>query len=381
VSEKNVAPPTAEEAVTGPKTPLGFSGIRPWVMGIRIVPIAILVGGAGWYLSHPLSVNSSASAGTIQGKVAAVDPGDLVARPVESPTARPKPAAQLVAKSDLGPSMSQTATPLPQPPPAPVYAAATIAPTLSPTQLAEQKRAEDDRAALDAPLPLSSPMTVAAAPTKAADYDVAPPSDIFLAPGTEIDVTLETSIDSTVQTGETGTIIGFTGNRPVLDYYKRVTVIPALSKIVGHMASTTLQPGQSRIGVIWNAIQLPNGHSILLDNAPGIDLTGTTGFGAAIDNHTRKEIVNVIAFSLLAAGAQLAQPQAANACGSGNYGCAPSVGQSIGQAFGTQVSTLAANAYNRSSQVQPTAHVIEGAQVGVMVTGYLPMRAWDPNAP
>ena len=70
-------------------------------MGIRIVPFVILIGGAGWYLSHPLSVNSLASAGTMHGKVAAVDPSDLVAHPVTTPTALPRPCStpRLVAET------------------------------------------------------------------------------------------------------------------------------------------------------------------------------------------------------------------------------------------------------------------------------------------
>ncbi len=388
------ARPAPEEAVTGPKTPSGFSGIRPWVSGIRIFPLVLLCGGAGWYLTHPLQLHSEATAGTMSGKVGHVDPGDVVGHPAAS--ARPAPAqphpavtfAQ-VAKSDLdasapppassSASAGTTTADVAAAPPAPVYApAATSPPTASPAQIAAQKRAEADRAALDAPLPASSSMAAPVRAKAAADYDVAPPSDVFLAPGTEIDVTLYTSIDSTVQSGQPGTIVGYVG-RDVLDFDKRVVVVPSRSKIIGHMATTTLQPGQNRIGVIWSGILLPNGHTIVLEGAPGIDLTGTTGFGAAIDNHTRKELTNVIAFSILAAGAQLAQPQAGNGCGSNSFGCSPSVGQSIGQAVGTQISNAATAAYNRSSQAQPTAHVVEGAQVGVMLTNYMAMHAWDPT--
>lgn len=385
------AKPGPEEAVTGPKTPVGFSGIRPWVSGIRIFPLVLLFGGAAWYLTHPLQLHSEATAGTMSGKVGYVDPGDVVGHPNAS--ARPAPAPPHptvtfapVAKSDLDaaqpPSASApagaTTADVAAAPPAAAYApAATSPPTASPTQIAAQKRAEADRAALDAPLPASPSLPAPVRAKAAADYDVAPPSDVFLAPGTEIDVTLYTSIDSTVQSGQPGTIIGYVG-RDVLDFNKRVVVVPSRSKIVGQMATTTLQPGQNRIGVIWSGIVLPNGHTIVLAGAPGIDLTGTSGFGAAIDKHARQELMNVIAFSILAAGAQLAQPQAANGCGSNSVGCSPSVGQAIGQAVGTQISNAATATYNRSSQAQPTAHVVEGAQVGVMLTNYMPMRAWDP---
>jgi type IV secretory pathway VirB10-like protein len=364
---------------------LEASGIRPYVAWLRFLPLGLIVLGVGWVFTHPLaSPTNAATSGTIVGNVNSVDPADLVAHPARTlppaPVRTATPHLQ-VAANDLGaagvtpaPVQGASGASAPVAPDPPAAAA-----TMSPAAIAAQRRAEEDEAARDAPLVSDSSATtnrVAAAPepTRAAGYDVAPPAGPFLGPGTEIDVTLYTSIDSTVP----GMITGFVG-RDVLDFYKRVVLIPARSKVVGHMATTSLQPGQNRIGVVWEGILLPNGHEITLEGAPGIDLTGTTGFGATIDNHTRKEIVNVIAFSLLAAGAQLAQPQ--NVCNSNGYGgCTPSVGQAVGQAFGTQIANLATQAYNRSSQIQPTAHVVEGAQVGVMITGYLPLRPWDPSA-
>jgi len=360
----------------------GASGVRSSIAKLRFLPLVLIVGGAGWVLGHPFKPSNAAAAGTVSSKGDAVTSVDIVAHTapptfVPAPTPTPTPTPKAIA-NDLGvtpppsrPLPVAVVTPYAPPPPA----APAAPPTLSPAAIAAQKRAEEDQAARDAPLVVQTPPAaaqVAQAPSQREAQDVAPPQGPFLAPHTEIDVTLYTSIDSTIPGG----ITGFVG-RDVLDFYKRVVVIPANSKMVGHMASTSLQPGQNRIGAIWEGIILPNGHELELENAPGIDLTGTTGFGAAIDNHTRKQLVNVIAFSLLAAGAQLAQPQ--NSCGSNN-GCSPNVGQAIGQALGSQIVSLGTNAYNRASQIPPTAHVVEGAQVGVMITNYLALKAWDPAA-
>jgi len=383
--------PTLEEGITGPRVPAGFSGIRPWVMGYKPLALVLLLGGGVYFFTHPLTMHSAAQAGTMNGKVSPVDAGAIVAQPhvTLAPHPRPvQPTPQRVAASDVGAAAAQPVGAAAAPPgavavaePAQLTAAAPAAqpapvspPTESPAQVAARERDAADRAALAAPLPPVAPITPGAErPKDASAYDTAPPPFPFLAPGTEVDVSLYTSIDSTVQGAGTGTLIGYVG-KDVLDAYKRVVVIPRNSKALGHLVSTAPRPGQSRVGVVWTGILLPNQHLLSLVDAPGIDLTGTLGFGAAIDNHTRKELVNVLAFSVLAAGAQIAQPAQSN--GYGGY-AAPSVGQSIGQAVGKQIASMAANAYNRSSQVQPTAHVVEGAQVGIMLTNFMPMQAWD----
>jgi type IV secretory pathway VirB10-like protein len=365
----------------------GWRGVQPWISSSRYVAGALLLvgffGGEIWWHTHQGTAAAADPPPAATQKVSTIDPDDLVVHPnvrvtvppapmrtsqaVPIPTAAPAQAAQ-------GPMAAMPAAADPPP---------TSPPTASPAQLAAQKRAQEAQDALDAPLVAQTPGGAAgsaqaqvaqvAQVAQRADREgaeIAPPSGYFLAPHTLVDVTLYSSIDSTVPGGITGWV-----GRDVLDYYERIVLIPKNSKIVGHMATTSLQPGQNRIGVVWEAVILPNGYEIALDNEPGVDLTGTTGFGATIDNHTRKELLNVIAFSVLAAGAQLAQPQ--NVC-NGYGGCAPSVGQSIGQALGTQLSTYAANQYQRSANTQPTAHVVEGAQVGVETTGYLALPPWNP---
>lgn len=61
-------------------------------------------------------------------------------------------------------------------------------------------------------------------------------------------------------------------------------------------------------------------------------------------------------------------------------GCSRSVGQSIAQGFGAQIQTLATTQYNRGAQTPPSLHVIEGAQVGLEITRFLPIRPYGSNA-
>lgn len=378
--------PTPEEAITGPAVPAGFSGIRPWVMLYRPLIGLLLVGGGVFFFTHPLTVHGTAAPGSLSGKVSAVDAGGIVAKP--HATLMPAPTPHPVAQSDVGagpataPSLAPVAvaTPLPVPapgsgalPPAALPVPATPS-TESPAQAAARARDAADRAALGAPLPAPAPVASNAARQKdATAYDSAPPDGTFLEPGHIAPVTLYTSVDSTVNGGP-ALLIGYFGG-DVLDYYQRYVLIPRNSRALGHLAESSLQPGQDRVGAMWSSILLPNGHTISLTDSPGVDLTGTVGFSGKIDNHERGALGRVVAFSILAAGAQLAQPQNGSNCG-GNTGCSPSVGQSIAQGLGTQIQTLATTQYNRASQTPPSLHVIEGAQVGLEITNFLPIRPY-----
>lgn len=366
-------------STNAPQSGVQWQGVRGWVLLVKSLLFAAMTLAGGWYCFHLLfAPHPVAAASPSNGTVNGVAADDLSPRtPATYASASPVPQ---VAPSAIGGTAVPTTTPnqgaadpppaAPAPPPNPA--------TPSPTQLAAQKRAQEAQDALNAPIVAQKPGLAggsAQAPAQVAQRpdqrgaEVAPPAGPFLAPGTEIDVTLYTSIDSTIP----GMISGFVG-RDVLDSTLRYVLIPSRSKIIGQMATTGMQTGQSRIGVLWQTILLPNGYSISLD-MPGIDLTGTTGFGATVDSHMRKAITSAIAFSVLAAGAQILQPTSACA----GYGCQQSVGGAVGQAVGAQIASLGSAAYNKALNSTPTAHVVEGAQVGVMVTAFLPLRPWKPE--
>ena len=368
---------TPESLVRGPKRPPGLLTIQPWVRFGRPALVAVAIGGMVFFFTHPLHVTTTRDPGKLSSNVSAVDASELVAKPAVTfaPIVRPTPrATPYVSADDADTSVRDTvavATPIPAG--VPENPVATAPPTESPAHIAARQRAEEDRAALSAPLPSTKQVAAVANPDDPATYDTAPPPGTFLEPGRKIDLILETSIDSTVQGSELGAITAHTGSQPVLDFFRRVVLIPPFTEALGHLTSCSLAPGQKRIGAVWDAFLLTNGHMIKL-NAPGIDRTGTLGLGATIDEHTRKALASALAFSVLAAGAQLAQPRNQNY---GDYG-SPNVGQSIGQAFGTQLSTLAASTYGRAENEQPTAHVVEGAAVALTLTNYLPMKEWRP---
>ena len=330
--------PTPEEAITGPAVPEGFSGIKPWVMMYKPAIAALLVGGGIFFFTHPLTTHAAPN-GTMVGKVSPVDAGAIVAQPHSTSVPTPHHAAvtQVAATDVTGASSGATATvtlapsstvaeiqaapaQAPQQPVGPGAAMAPAAPaTDSPARVAARAQESADRAALDAPLPASAPIAANAdRPKDASAYEVAAPAGPFLEPGHIIPITLSTSVDSQIGGGP-AMLMGYVG-RNVLDYYQRVVLIPHNAKVLGHLVSTQLQPGQNRVGVVWTMI-LFNGRAIAL-TGDGVDLTGTVGFSGKVDNHERGELERVLAFSVLAAGAQLAQPQNANNCG-GSFGCSP----------------------------------------------------------
>ncbi len=202
----------------------------------------------------------------------------------------------------------------------------------------------------------------------AEDYDIAPTSDYVLQRGMIIPATLYTSIDSTLE----GTIVAFVNN-DVFDARHQAVVVPRGAKLTGTYSSRIAQ-GQSRLFVTWDAIKMPNAHTIPLDQMPGVDLAGSSGFGASVDRHTRQLFGNVLLLSILSAGAQLGQRQNNN-CGN-TFGCQPTIGQSIGSAVGANIANAGTQIFSRDANIPPTLHVSEGSQVAVMVEADIPLKPW-----
>jgi type IV secretory pathway VirB10-like protein len=209
-----------------------------------------------------------------------------------------------------------------------------------------------------------------AAPSNDPDaYDLPPASEYVLQRGMIIPATLYTSIDSTL----TGTITGLVA-ADVYDSRHRTVLIPRGAKLTGTYQSNVSQ-GQARLFVAWDAIKLPNDHTIPLGSMPGVDLAGSTGFGASVDRHTAQLFRSVVLLSILSAGAQLSQPQNSGNCGS--YGCQSSVGQQMAASVGQNITQAGTQIVSRDANIMPTLHVSEGSQVAVMVENDIPLHPWS----
>lgn len=136
-------------------------------------------------------------------------------------------------------------------------------------------------------------------------------------------------------------------------------LIPAGSNLVGTYDSS-IAYGQERLLVAWSRINFPNGQTLDLGGMGGADAIGA-GFGDKVDNHYDRIAGATTIISILAAGAQLAQPQQTNALQ------APGVAQTLGQSVGTQIAQTGTSLLQKDLNLKPTLHIRPGFECTVEV--------------
>jgi type IV secretory pathway VirB10-like protein len=360
---------TPPNPVAGPAQPPGFTGLRRWT-DLRFLAPLLLIAGAVWMFTQPLAITQLADARNVPDTgTMVIDSADLVARtPEPRDTAKPKPTATpyaqpstvtapTIAANDLGstgleppPSVPGVAN-QPAVPPAPA-----APPTPSAADIARQKKAAADQAALDAPL-VSTPASAAPVP--------APTSEdahggYWLRRGMSIPATLYTSIDSTVP----GVIVAYVAD-DVYDFTHATLIIPRNAKLIGSFGGRDIgiAQGQARIPASFDSIQLAD-RVVALDDEPGIDRTGTSGLGARVDHHTRATIES---FAILTGIGLIAH---SNSCSN----CEQSGSSNVGSA----ILSNGAPFVPQPNVIPPTLHVTEGAQISVMLTHDIRVQAWAP---
>lgn len=204
-----------------------------------------------------------------------------------------------------------------------------------------------------------SPLMTAGATTA-----IVPRGDLVLQRGMTIPLTLVNGVDSTL-----GGMIVAQVSEDVYDAAHRAVVIPRGSKAIGEYSNAATQ-AQARLYCTIDTIQLPNHTSIRVDNLPCVDTNGQAGIPARVDNHRGRAMGDVAMMSVLAAGAQLAQPQA-------SIFQAPSVGSAIAASVGTQIATLGTQEVSRSLALGPTLHVDEGTRFAAMVKTDIATQAYS----
>jgi type IV secretion system protein TrbI len=182
-----------------------------------------------------------------------------------------------------------------------------------------------------------------------------PVAALVLSMGTKIPAQLDQEINSDLP----GQIYGHV-SRDVYDSRTHSNLlIPAGSNLVGTYDSS-LAYGQERLLVAWKRVNFPNGQWIDIQGMGGADPVGA-GFGDQVDNHYWRIFGATFLTSVLAAGAQLSQPQQTNALQ------APSVGQTVGQSVGTQIANTGTMLMQKNINIQPTLHIRAGFEFTVEV--------------
>lgn len=81
-------------------------------------------------------------------------------------------------------------------------------------------------------------------------------------------------------------------------------LIPQGTKLLGRYDSE-IDAGQSRALVVWNRLVLPDGSSLVIENLPGIDLSGETGLRDKVDRHRASLFGAALLSSVLSVASEL----------------------------------------------------------------------------
>ncbi len=141
-------------------------------------------------------------------------------------------------------------------------------------------------------------------------------------------------------------------------------LVPQGAKVVG-LYDSKVTYGQERVLVVWKRIIFPNGGSIDLSGMPGVDLSGYAGFEDKVNNHFGRIFGSVLLLSTMSAGAQLSQPNNNNSYYDNDY---PSVGQTMAQSLGTNLSDFGTKLAEKNLNIQPTLMIRPGYLFNISVT-------------
>ena len=81
-------------------------------------------------------------------------------------------------------------------------------------------------------------------------------------------------------------------------------LLPQGTRLLGRYDSD-IEDGQSRALVVWNRLIRPDGSSLVIENLPGVDLSGQSGLRDRVDRHTDSLFKAAILSSVLSIGAEL----------------------------------------------------------------------------
>jgi type IV secretion system protein VirB10 len=180
--------------------------------------------------------------------------------------------------------------------------------------------------------------------------------DLFrLFEGTMVHAALGNRLDGSF-TGPVNCVV----SAAVLSQNETALLIPKGSRFIGK-ANRVEAENQTRLAVTFKRLILPNGYSVDLEAAPGLDSAGETGLKGKVDNHDLRKFGMAGAVGLLGGlalyGGQ-ANPYAA--------GVANSTGSS------------ATSILNHSLNVVPTITIPEGHPVNVYLPADLLLPAYRP---
>lgn len=182
-----------------------------------------------------------------------------------------------------------------------------------------------------------------------------PQSPYEVKAGSIIPISLITGINSDLP----GEIIGQVRENVYDTVTGNYLLIPQGSRVLAAYDSMVAY-GQDRALVCWNRLIRPDGTSINLECAPGVDLAGYAGFADEVDNHWLRLIGGVLVSSVLSATATTSQ-------GSDIGGNNLQFEQVFAANAGQHINDVGQQITQKNLNIQPTIKVRPGFSVNVLV--------------
>ncbi|AOS84354.1 hypothetical protein BIU88_09570 [Chlorobaculum limnaeum] len=136
-------------------------------------------------------------------------------------------------------------------------------------------------------------------------------------------------------------------------------LIPQGTRMLG-VYDSMVSYGQKRVQVVWVRMIRPDGTSIMLENMPGVDLAGMSGYKDKVDNHFDRLVGGALLSSILSVGATVSQGTYTNDQNmTTQQRLAASVGQDINNA-GQQIT-------RKNLDIQPTLKIRAGMTANILV--------------
>lgn len=136
----------------------------------------------------------------------------------------------------------------------------------------------------------------------------------------------------------------------------RHLLIPQGSKLVGRYDSE-ISFGAERVLVAFNRVIFPDGSSLNLDGAPGVDVAGLAGLKDQVNHHIMRLIGYGILASVFSAAYDITQDDDDD----------DGTGATVGSAVGQQLALTGAQIARRNLNVQPTIEIRNGMRLNIIL--------------
>ncbi|MGB5078918.1 MAG: TrbI/VirB10 family protein [Sphingorhabdus sp.] len=184
-------------------------------------------------------------------------------------------------------------------------------------------------------------------------------SPFMLHTGTTISASLITGVNSDLP----GTVIAQVTENVRDSVTGRHVLVPQGARLVGRY-DNAIAFGQKRVLLVWQRLVLPDGASIMLDNAPATDASGYSGLADQVDFHDLQMLKGVAVATLLGIGTELSAGHERGLIGA------------LREAAQTSTSTAGEQFAARNLDIAPTINIRPGFPLRVMVHRDIVLKPW-----